>query len=268
MRTPLIALALALFPLSLFAQSGSPPPPAGGARPPQEKKEGQPKLRALIITGDDVPAHDWRETTPVVREILESSGRFEVRVSEEPAVLMTPALSGYDVVVLNYRDGDGRGPGEAARKGLRDFVASGKGLVALHFAVAAFRDWPDYQSLVGRVWVGKVSGHGPRGPFQVSISPGESPITSGLKDFTIDDELYSKLSGDAPIKVLATAHSDWSKQDEPMAWTLEVGRGRVFTTPLGHDGRSRRHPAFVALLVRGTQWAASGKVTLVQAGPH
>src|SRR5579871_1133106 len=39
------------------------------------------KIQALIITGQN--GHDWRAATPVLRTLLESSGRFEVRVTEE-----------------------------------------------------------------------------------------------------------------------------------------------------------------------------------------
>lgn|SRR5581483_6503335 len=38
-----------------------------------------PKLQVLIITGQNGASHDWRTTTPVLRKILEDTGRFEVR---------------------------------------------------------------------------------------------------------------------------------------------------------------------------------------------
>jgi len=41
------------------------------------------RLQALIITGQNAPSHDWRSTTPVLRQILEATGRFEVRVTDE-----------------------------------------------------------------------------------------------------------------------------------------------------------------------------------------
>jgi len=242
MKLSRLFIGTTLFPLALLAQNA--------ALPPAPAK----KIHVLIVTGDDVPAHDWRATTPVVREILEGTRRFEVRVSEEPEVLATPALARYDLVILNYRDGPGREASREAGQNLADFVARGKGLVAIHFAVNAFRDWKEYQDLVGRVWVPKVSGHGPRGPFQVTIARKDHPITEGLGDFEIDDELYAALAGTKELNVLATAHShDFSKRVEPMAWTLEHGKGRVFATPLGHDTRARRHPAFSELLRRGAE---------------
>jgi hypothetical protein len=40
-----------------------------------------PKIRALIVTGQN--GHDWHATTPVLRSVLEATGKFEVRVTEE-----------------------------------------------------------------------------------------------------------------------------------------------------------------------------------------
>ena len=51
---------------------------------PTSQPAGTPRTRVLVITGRDVAAHNWRETTPVLREHLEKSDKFEVVVSEEP----------------------------------------------------------------------------------------------------------------------------------------------------------------------------------------
>jgi type 1 glutamine amidotransferase len=246
-----IRIAIALPVLLLLALS------AGS----QEAKRAA-KIRALIITGDDVPAHDWKETTPVTREILEATGKFEARVCEEIGILDAgAALAGYDLLVLNFRNRPEFKISETARKNLADFVASGKGLVSIHFSANAFQDWPDYRNLIGKVWVGRTSGHGPRGPFKAEIAARDHPVTRGLENFEIDDELYARLVGTAPVKVLVQAHSDWSGQVEPLVWTLDYQKGRVFHTSLGHDARARRHPAFGTLLLRGAEWAATGRIT-------
>jgi type 1 glutamine amidotransferase len=211
-----------------------------------------------------VPAHDWRKTTPVTRAILEEAKGFAVFVSEEPAVLETPALASYDLVVLNYRNDAQTKLSDAARKNLKAFVESGKGLAAIHFAVCAWGDWEDYAKMVGRIWVGKragvekPSGHGPMGAFKVQMKAKDHAITKGLEDFETTDELYARLAGDAPIEVLASAQSDWSGNEEPMAWTVRCGQGRVFVTVLGHDVPARENPGFKKLLARGCAWAAGG----------
>ncbi len=224
-----------------------------------KKDEPAPKVRALIVTGDDVPAHPWKETTPVMREILEATGRFDVRVSEDGEILGSKALANYDVIILNLRDGPGREVGAEALKNLQTAVEAGKGLVAVHFSFNAFRNWEGYKDLIGRVWT-KGSGHGPRGQFKVAIAKKDHPITSGLSDFVADDELYAGLVGKTELNVLATSESTHTKRVEPIAWTLEVGKGKVFSLGLGHDARARRNAWFGVLLARGAEWAATGKV--------
>ncbi len=216
----------------------------------------QTPVRVLIITGHDVPAHDWRTVTPILRSHLELTGRFEVFVSEEPLVLESKAaLEKYDVILMNYYNAQLPSITEQARENLLAFVRGGKGLVSFHFTCRAFQDWPEFRNLIGRIWT-TGSGHGPRGKFTVKVKNPDHFITQGLSDFEADDELYSKLVGDAKINVLVEAYSDWSKQTEPIAWTLDYGRGRVFNYVLGHDAAACRNPNFARLLQRGTEWAA------------
>src|SRR5690606_19608640 len=78
---------------------------------------------------------------------------------------------------------------------------------------------------------------------------------------------------------LASAHSDvatgGSGRDEPMILVHEYGDGRVFHTPLGHVWRgvpasraSHADPQFRRLVARGTEWAATGTVTLSPTPPN
>ena len=87
----------------------------------------------------------------------------------------------------------------------------------------------------------------------------EHPIVRGLRDFEADDELYICLIGDRPVEVLATAHSKLTGKNEPMAFVLECGKGRVFHTPLGHDCRAIEMPGVAELLRRGCLWTAKIK---------
>src|SRR5579864_7932803 len=96
------------------------------------------KIQALIITGQH--RHDWRATTPVLRKIFEDTGRFEVHVTEEFRGAGAETLAPYDLVILNYDDK--KKPelrwGERAEHALLEYVRSGKGIVAYHFALASF----------------------------------------------------------------------------------------------------------------------------------
>jgi uncharacterized protein len=220
------------------------------------------KIKTLIITGDDVAVHNWKETTAAIRKILLDSGRFEVVVSEDLKPLESAdGLKSYDVIVLNRynRTAPLR---DAAKQNLLDFIRGGKGFFIQHLASASFPNWSEFDKLCGRYWVmgnGK-SGHGPRSPFDTKVVDNTHPISAGMKDFRADDELYSRLQGDEPIHVLVEAHSDFSKKTEPIYFWLPYGQGRVVHCTFGHDGKAIAVPEVTTLIVRGVEWAATGKV--------
>src|SRR5208282_3656427 len=87
------------------------------------------KIRVLIFSGRN--NHDWRTTTPFLRKVLVDSGRFDVRVEEEPAGVTAATLAAYDVLVLDY---EGPRWGKVTEEAVENFVKQGKGLVAVHAA--------------------------------------------------------------------------------------------------------------------------------------
>ncbi len=221
------------------------------------------KLKALIVTGFDAGSHKWHATTELARATLEKTGRFDVRVAEDVGIFESSALNNYDVVVLNYGFWNAPDPSDKGKEGLLNYVKGGKGLVAVHFACSSFQGWSEYRELLGRVWVKGKGGHGPFGKFTVNIKKPDHPITKGLSDFEVNDELYAKLSGDAEIEVLATAYSgDFSKKVEPIVFVKKYGEGRVAHNLLGHGVDARKSENFQRLLARCVEWAASGAVTV------
>jgi len=234
--------------------------------------EAPPPIRALLVSGAN--NHDWQYTTPSFERTLEATGRFVVDVTEQAATTLADAegLKAYQVIVLNYN-----GPrwGDAAERAFVDAVRAGTGVVVIHAANNAFEGWADYERMVGLLWRSG-TGHGSFHAFDVTYDDREHPITRGLADMRAHpDELYHRLvnTQNAVFKVLASAmsttESGGSGQREPMAIVLEFGKGRVFHTPLGHvwpgspeQRASVEDPQFKILLARGTEWAATGAVTL------
>lgn len=227
------------------------------------------KTRVLILSGRN--NHDWRTTTPCMRNLLVASGRFDVRVNEEPAGMTDATLAAYQVVVLDYN-----GPrwGAPAEKAMEAFVRGGGGLVVVHGASWAFSGlevlgdkhvktgimepaWPEYARMVGGVWsmAEPKTGHGKRHKFAVKMVDGGESLQA-------DDELYHYMRMQHNVKVLATAYDDpalgGTGKPEPVLWNVAYGKGRVFHTTLGHDVAAMEQPAFRETFLRGTGGAAGG----------
>lgn len=214
------------------------------------------KGRVLLVTGVDYPGHPWRETAPLLAAAVRQDPQLEVVVIEDPHLLDSAALGDYDAVLLHFMNWEVPAPGAAARENLRKFVERGGGLVLVHFACGAWQDWPEFGRLAGRVWDPQLRGHDPRGPFTVEIQDRHHPVTAGMTDFATDDELYTCLAGEAPIRILAKARSKVDGRDYPMAFVLHYGQGRVFHSVLGHDAKAMQAPAVGELFRRGCAWAA------------
>jgi lysophospholipase L1-like esterase/type 1 glutamine amidotransferase len=232
-------------------------------------------IPALLLTG--VNNHNWQYTSRLHAETLEATGRFAVTISDDPSKTLTDkaGLGKYRLIVLDYNDYNAPKRWDAAaEEALARAVMDGTGVVAIHSANNAFKGWAEYEKMLGLMWRDG-AGHGKVHDFEVVTVAPEHPIFKGLAaSFTTHDELYHGLSNpqNAQYTLLAkaTSHEEGgSGKDEPMAFTLTFGKGRIFATPLGHvwtgeveTKTSVTNPGFKAMLCRGAEWAATGAVTL------
>ena len=277
MKRRLLVIASLICIVGALALAQQPPPS------PPPAPAGPPKIAVLIVTGQN--GHNWRGTTPLLRKALEDTGKFEVRVTEEFRGAGPETLAPYDLVVLNYFDRNRPELrwGEKTDAAFLDFVRAGKGVVVYHFSMAAFNGWTEYEKLSGGNWRPDNGHHSAPHNFTVDIKDQEHPITKGLRPSfpQANDELYANLRWQpaGSYHLLATANDDHAlyaasrtdsrapqplvgpSANEPMLWTLDYGKGRVFVTALGHDVDQVQTPAFVTTFARGAEWAATGKVT-------
>lgn len=203
-----------------------------------------------------------------------------------------PEFSKYDVVISNFGFGAAPWP-EETRTSFVEYVKNGGGLVIVHAADNSFGDWPEYNLMIGiGGWGGRneKSGpyiyldadgqvvrdespgagghHGSQHEFSIRVRDTAHPITKGMPSEWMHskDELYDKLRGPGTnMQILATAYASpevgGSGRHEPMLMTIQYGKGRVFHTPMGHADYSQECVGFIVSLQRGTEWAATGKVT-------
>jgi type 1 glutamine amidotransferase len=251
-------------------------------------------LRVLILDGHN-QHHNWQATTPLLQHILRSSGRFHVDVATAPPEgedmsHYRPDFGDYDVVLSNYNS---QYWDDEIKESFLEFVRGGGGFVCVHAANNAFADWQEYNEICGlggwggrdERWgpyvyfqddelirddtPGRAGHHGPQHEFQITMRDLEHPITQGLPTEWMHskDELYDRLRGPAKnMHILASAFSDPDQKGtgrhEPMMMVIDYGEGRVFHTVLGHADYSMQCVGFITTLLRGTEWAATGEVTI------
>jgi uncharacterized protein len=255
-----------------------------------------PPIHVLLLDGESGGIyHNWKATTPVLKAELDETGLFDTEVLTAPPAggdfsQFHPEWSKYQVVVFNYDAPDDRWSSDV-KTSFEDYVKKGGGLVTVHASDNAFPKWPAYNEMIGiggwrgrnqdsgPLWhfkdgklveddtPGRAGNHGLRLPYQITVRDSTHPIMRGLPKVWMHqgDELYSRLRGPGKMTVLATAMSDPGNMgtgfDEPQAMVNQFGKGRIFHMTLGHDVLALSSVDTVVLLQRGTEWAATGKVT-------
>ncbi len=252
MRTPtILAVALALGALAdspAFAQKKVP----NGAK-------------VLLLTGGERQHHGYREQALYLAGTLEDTGHYQVTICEDAAILETPALKKYDVLIVNAdrRTGDFKFTVDQ-EKALLAYVKDGHGFVSLHGADNAPPDWqPEWKEMLGGIYthVGLPDGRAVKGKYTIKVVDKSNPVVAGIDDFEIQDELYMNMRMMPDVKTLATI--DRNGSTFAVAWTNTYGKGKVFHTSLGHrdfgpdkyDPQS--HPSLKKLIIQGVDYAAS-----------
>ena len=238
---------------------------AGIATEPASAQKKNPKgTPVLLLSGGQREHHGYRDQAFYLASALEDTGRYRVTIVEDAAVLETPAFSKYRILVVTVdrRDDEFKFT-PAQQKAILDRVKAGCGYVSIHGADNAAKDWvPEWRDMLGGVFthVGLPDGKVKKGTYRIKIADANHPITKGLADFELKDELYYHMQMKPDVVPLATTEHDGGVW--PVAWTRTFGKGRVFHTPLGHRdfGPEKpdplRDPNLNRLLIRGIDWVA------------
>jgi type 1 glutamine amidotransferase/HEAT repeat protein len=257
---------LEILAIGAAAKAVAPVSPAPVA-PVAQAAPGQ--IRVLLLTGAN--NHNWQETTASLKKVYATNPKFFVTVNESPWDMTPDSLTSCDVVFFNWNTfgKDKREWSQAMKDAFIPWVKKGGNVVIFHAGGSIFYNWPEFMSLIGGTWE-KGTFHPAQQEYTVKINNPDHPITKGMKDFVTFDEPWQKLSNRNPDrKVLATTTIPKEKtgkvgggtgEPEVMAMTTELEKGRCFNLVLGHSGKSIENEGCTALILRGTEWAATGRV--------
>ena len=192
--------------------------------------------------------HDPADRAAQIRPVLALRG-IDVTYTEDVAAALSPATLGKYDALLIYANIDRITPEQ--QKALFDYVESGGGFAPIHCASYCFLNSPEYVDLVGA----RFQRHG-TGEFDVKTTVADHPITKSLAPFRTWDETYVHEKHNTKDRLVLQTRSEGSGH-EPWTWVRTQGKGRVFYTAYGHDGRTWQNPGFHDLLERGLRWAAN-----------
>jgi len=222
-------------------------------------------IKVLILSGKN--NHEWEKTTPVLERMFSSSGLFLVSITNDPDTLRFRDLSRFDVLVSNRNNWPDTStlPGSKWQKDFIKYIESGGGAVFIHAGASSFYGWKEYHKVgIGR-W-GKNTRHGEQTTGRVTGFSRENPVTAGLKDFYIFDELWEDTDiypGAEPLaSISATDKKDGHSISCNAVFVNHAGKGRSFYTTLGHNNRAMFNSGFQTLILRAAQWTAGREVTI------
>ncbi len=216
------------------------------------------KLKVLVITGghgfEQEPFFNVFKTNPEITFTPAAHGKTGATAYERDDLLTYNAVVLYDMP---------KEITEAQKARFRSLFDKGVGLVVLHHALVAYQHWPDYERIIGGRYP-EADGKGGVATAEVGyqhdvdipvvIVATNHPVTAGLQDFTIHDEIYWGFRvGSEVTPLLTTSHP---KSGKPLAWCRTERKSRVVYLQLGHDHLAYENPGYRQLVAQSIHWAA------------
>ena len=216
------------------------------------------KLKVLIITGghgyDRKPFYDVFNDMPFIT--------YDTLVHPHVNSLIASSdVNKYDVLVF-YDIGDSLSRSE--EQAYINLLKKGKSMIFLHHSLVSYQHWPEFIKIVGGQYHTHpvvVNGDTLSANYEhdvsipVKVENNQHPVTSGLTDFEIFDEVYGNveiLPGVKPL--LSTTHP---KSMRYLAWINRYGNSEVICIQLGHGPTAYANPNFRKLLQQAIEWSAA-----------
>ena len=223
--------------------------------------------------------------TAAMEALARKTGAFEAVVSGDLATYLPENIRQFDAIVMNNSSGPWLTPTDAQmasdsfrrlgadkptvekalRKSLLDYVESGGGIMAYHFAIGANRHWPQFQELLGATF----TGHPWNEEVGIKVEEPNHPLVAAFdgRDFRLADEIYQYgapydrarlrvlLSLDTARTNMGVKWIERKDNDFALAWVKTHGKGRIFYTSFGHRTELYWHPRLLRFYLDGIQFA-------------
>ncbi|MCX6239568.1 MAG: ThuA domain-containing protein [Bacteroidia bacterium] len=205
------------------------------------------KLKIIIVTG----GHDFdRESFFQMFDSFKSLSYIELVHPDARVLLGTIDLASFDAVVFYDMP---KTITDEEKDSYYRLLKAGKGLLFLHHSICAYQDWPEFENIIGGKYYEKkkndkfgASSYQHDVGFNVHLVHNSHPVTRGMKDFVLHDEVYGNLEILPEIYPLLS--TDHPKSNLLIGWTLKKGDSKIVFIQPGHDKYSFTNPAYRRLI--------------------
>lgn len=139
-----------------------------------------------------------------------------------------------------------------------ELLKIGKGMVFLHHSLVSYQEWPEFQKIIGGKYLLASTENQSKSTYKhdvdidVEIVDQNHPITHGMKNFRIHDEVYGNyIVNDRVSPVLKTNHPESSKV---IGWHHQYEKSRIVYLQSGHDHQAFENENFRALVHNAVKW--------------
>jgi len=216
------------------------------------------KIKVLLVTGGHGFATN--EFLRVFEQNPEITFTHATQARTSSTAYDRNDLLSYDCIVLydmvqNIND--------AQKARFLSLFDKGIGLVVTHHALVSYQSWPEFERIMGGTYPepqdkkGKVTpelGYEHDVEVPVVIVAKDHPITAGLRDFTINDEIYWGFRTRPDVTPLIT--TTHPKSGKPLAWSRTEKKSRVVYLQLGHGPLAFQDSNYRKLLAQSIRWTA------------
>jgi type 1 glutamine amidotransferase len=245
--------------------------PASTPAPVQKKHEVLVFTRTTGFRHGSIPTG-----IECMKQLGAKTGLFNVTHTEDPAVFAADSLAKFDAVIMLNTTGeplkDAKTDEGTLKQNLVDFVKGGKGLIGMHAATDTYKDWKEYNDMMGGAFESHPWGAGDT--VRVKNLDPQHPLNAAFKNegLTIKDEIYkfrpqtAQPSERRMLLALDANGTDLKRDDGnkdgqpdrsfyPVAWLSSYGKGRTFYCSLGHNDDVYWNPVVVQHYLAGIQYA-------------
>jgi len=211
------------------------------------------KQNLLIITG----GHDFeRDAFFDVFDNMPGITYKEIIQPEANKIYASPQIDSFDVLLFYDMVEEISKEQKAA---FIELLEKGKGIVFMHHALVSYQHWDEFEKIIGGHFYRANDSLGIEEStyrhdveIPVTVVDKNHPVTNGLSDFTIHDEVYGNLNVIPTIHPLLTTNHPESEKN--ITWTNHYSNSRIVYIQLGHDQNAYQDLNFRILVKQAIEW--------------